>query len=249
MPGRTAALIPAFRAGATIAGVVRATRRHLAEVVVVDDGSDDDTAAAAFREGARVLGHPENRGKGAAIRTGFRELAAAGVARAVALDADGQHLPDEIPKLLAAADDAPGALVLAIRDTSDQPVAPIRRFANWLADTAIGVAAGRTFADTQCGLRVYPILETLALGATGDRMDFESEVLILAARAGMPVREVGVRVYYPPPEERLSHYRLVEDTLRIAWKVLEAPWRPAPTWRPAGSLASHAANGSSHATE
>jgi glycosyltransferase involved in cell wall biosynthesis len=220
-----AALIPAYNAARTVAAVVRQTLHALPEVLVVDDGSTDATAALAREAGALVLRHATNKGKGAGIRTGLRALLDRGYGRALVLDADGQHLAEEIPKLLASSDAAPAALVLGVRDKTGQPIAPTRRFANWFADHAVSLVAGRPFSDTQSGFRIYPIAETLALGARGDRMDFESEILILACRAGIPTREVTVKVYYPPPAERVSHYRPVADTTRIVLTVLEIPCR------------------------
>jgi glycosyltransferase involved in cell wall biosynthesis len=101
-PGRTIALIPAYQAAATVGDVVRGVRSMLPTVVVVDDGSSDATAAAARAAGAEVVQHAVNRGKGAALITGLSHLAAAGATHALTLDADGQHLPSEIPALLAA---------------------------------------------------------------------------------------------------------------------------------------------------
>jgi len=223
--GPIAALIPAYNAAATVAAVVRETRRALPDVLVVDDGSTDATAAVARDAGAQVIQHPTNKGKGAGLRTGLRALLERGYRRALVLDADGQHLPEEIPKLLAASSEQPTALVLGVRDKTGHAIAPIRRFANWFADHAVSLVAGRALGDTQSGFRIYPIAETLALGARGDRMDFESEILILACRAGIPTREVTVKVYYPPPAERVSHYRPVADSARIAAKVLAIPCR------------------------
>ena len=219
---RTAALIPAHDAAAALGTVVRSVRCHLPHVLVVDDGSDDDTARVAEEAGARVLRHPKNSGKGTAIQTGLQDLAEHGFGRVVVLDADGQHLPDEIPKLMAKSDRNLGALVLGVREKTEQPIATANRLANWAADLAMGFVTGRRFRDSQCGFRVYPIAETLALGAHGARMEFETEVLILACRVGMPVREVVTCVYYPPVDERQSGYRPLEDTVRIGWAMIRA---------------------------
>src|SRR6185295_17401690 len=94
-----AALVPAYDAARTVGAVVRDTRRVIEPVIVVDDGSTDSTGAEAARAGAEVIRHAENRGKGAALLTGLGALAARGVARAITLDADGQHLASEIPVL------------------------------------------------------------------------------------------------------------------------------------------------------
>jgi len=217
---QTAALVPAYNAGASIGAVVTGTRTVLSPVVVVDDGSTDDTAARAAAAGAQVLRHLHNGGKGAALLTGLRHLAAAGVERALTLDADGQHLPDQIPVLLAAADAAPGAIVVGVRRKEGFAIKRVARFGNWVADRQMRSIAGRPLPDTQSGFRVYPVAATLALGTRGTRYDFETEVLLRAARAGMPVEGVPVQVYYPPIAERVSHYRPWADTLRIIRSVL-----------------------------
>jgi glycosyltransferase involved in cell wall biosynthesis len=217
---RTAALVPAYEAAASIAAVVSGTRAIVPAVVVVDDGSTDDTAALAATAGAEVLRHPVNQGKGAALVTGLRHLQAAGVERALTLDADGQHLPDQIPVLLAVADAAPGAIVVGVRRKEHFAIKRTARFGNWIADRLMRGIAGRPLPDTQSGFRVYPIAATLALGTRGTRYDFETEVLLRAARAGMDVRGVPVDVYYPPVPERVSHYRPWADTLRIIRSVL-----------------------------
>ena len=181
-----AAVIPAYRAAATVGDVVRGARAHCARVVVVDDGSDDDTERRARAAGAEVRRHPANAGKGAAIVTGLRALEAAGVGRAVTLDADGQHLATQIPALLAASDAVPGAIVVGARRKQGQTIARLNRFGNWMADRLLRAIAGRTLPDTQSGFRVYPVAATLALGARGAHYDFETEVLLRAARCGMP---------------------------------------------------------------
>jgi glycosyltransferase involved in cell wall biosynthesis len=217
---RTAALVPAYQAAATIAAVVTGTRDVLTPVVVVDDGSADDTAARAAAAGAEVLRHATNQGKGAALVTGLRHLDEAGFERALTLDADGQHLPEEIPRLLAAADAAPNAITVGVRRKEGFAIKRSARLGNWVADRVLRWLAGQPLPDTQSGFRVYPIAETLALGTRGSRYDFETEVLLRAARRGMEVRGVPVHVHYPPIAERVSHYRPWPDTLRIVRSVV-----------------------------
>ena len=217
---RTAALVPAYNAASSIAAVVTGTQPVLAPVVVVDDGSSDDTAARAAAAGAEVLRHAVNQGKGAALVTGLQHLATAGIERALTLDADGQHLPDQIPLLLAASDAAPDAIVVGVRRKEGLEIKRVARFGNWFADRVMRWIAGRPLPDTQSGFRVYPVARTLALGTRGTRYDFETEVLLRAARTGMPVLGVPVAVYYPPVAERVSHYRPWADTVRIIRTVL-----------------------------
>ena len=215
-----AALIPALDCEATIGALVRGTRAHLAHVLVVDDGSRDATADAAKAAGAEVLRHPENRGKGAALRTGLAALAERGATHVLTLDGDGQHLPEDIPILLGAAAEAPRALVLGARQHEPGSLAPIRVFGNRFANRWVEIACGAALEDTQSGFRVYPVAETLALGCRANRFAFETEAVIRAVRAGIPVRSVPVRVYNPPPAERVSHFRSFSDSVRIVFTVI-----------------------------
>jgi len=207
--------------------VVVGARAHFTRVVVIDDGSADDTAARARAAGAEVLRHAENAGKGAALATGLRALAEAGVDRALTLDADGQHLASEIPVLLAASDAAPRAIVVGVRRKAGHTIARLNRFGNWIADRLLRLIAGRPLPDTQSGFRVYPVAATLALAVRGTRYDFETEVLLRAARQGVPLVGVPVDVHYPPVAERVSHFRPAVDTMRIIVSALRVVARPA----------------------
>ena len=215
-----AALIPAFNAASSVAAVVEGVRPQLDTVMVVDDGSADETARVAAAAGAVVERHAVNQGKGAALLTGFRAVAARGATHALTIDADGQHLPDQIPALIAASERDPTALVVGVRQKSGHTIRWINRVGNRVADTLMARIARQPLPDTQCGFRVYPIASVLELGAAGTRFDFETEILLRAARRGIPVVGVPVRVHYPPVAERVSHYRPVVDTLRIIRTVL-----------------------------
>ena len=219
-PSLTAVLIPAFDCERTIGDVVRGARQFVATVLVVNDGSSDATAARAAEAGAEVLTHATNQGKGAALLSGLQRLAALGFERVVTMDGDSQHLADEIPKLLVAADAAPDAVILGERQFDTVTIAPIKLFGNRFANRWVEIACGQRLPDTQSGFRVYPLRRTLALGARARHFGFETEVLIRAARAGIAIRSVPVRVYYPPIDERTSHFRPFVDTVRIIFIVL-----------------------------
>jgi glycosyltransferase involved in cell wall biosynthesis len=214
-PFAPAIVVPAYQAGATIAAVVRDARACGLPVLVVDDGSTDGTAALARQAGAEVLHHPRNRGKGAALRTGMRHLAATGYTHALSMDADGQHLAREIPALVTAARVRPEALVLGVRMIGTQEVAAANLLGNRVANWAVRRAADVDARDTQSGFRVYPLATVLPLAAAGDHFEYETTIIVHAARAGIPIVPVPVAVYYPPVGERRSHYRKVVDTLRI----------------------------------
>lgn len=217
-------VVPAFEAGKSIAAVVRGLSAALgpdaAPVLVVDDGSTDDTAAAAEHAGASVIRHARNLGKGAALRTGFAAALERGADTVVSVDADGQHPPEEAARLFRHA--APReALVLGVRDLVRDGAPGPSRFSNAFSNRFLSWFGGRALADTQCGLRRYPVPETLSLGARSTGYAFEAEVLLRAARLGWAIAELPVRVYYPPPAERVSHFHSVRDPARIVGRVLE----------------------------
>jgi glycosyltransferase involved in cell wall biosynthesis len=215
-----AVLIPALNCADTIAEVVSGAHRYVDVVVVVSDGSTDATAERAAAAGAEVVRHPITQGKGTALQTGLQLLANRGFARVLTMDGDGQHLSDQIPILLRASDAEPGALIVGARHLDPTSVAPIRLFGNRFANRWVEIACGQTLPDTQSGFRIYPLGETLALRTRARHFAFETEVLIRAARAGLPIRSVSVKVYYPPVGEHTSHYRRVVDTVRIIFVVL-----------------------------
>ena len=218
---RVAALIPVLDGADTIDAVVRGARGRVEHVVVVDDGSRDASAERALAAGAEVLRHGRNRGKGAALRSGLEHLLARGFTHAFTLDADGQHLPDEMPVLLEEIERNPLAILVGIRRRqAGQEVAGWNRFGNAFADWWVARAAGRKLPDTQSGFRVYPIAAVLSLGARRDRYAFESEVLILASLRGIEIVSREVAVHYPPPAQRVSHYRPWSDSARIVFTVI-----------------------------
>lgn len=221
---RRAALIAAYEAAATVGDVVAGLRALAPDadalpIFVVDDGSTDATADVARRAGAIVLRHPRNRGKGAALATGLREARARGVELVVTLDADAQHPPDEALALLAL-DVDPGALVLGVRDLVRDGAPRANGFGNRVSNHWLSRFAARPLADTQCGMRRYPVEATLALGVRDQGFAFECEAVLRAARAGMPIIEVPVRVAYPESARRSSHFRVVRDPARIVARVV-----------------------------
>lgn len=216
-----AAVIPAYQAAPSVGPVVRGTLEHVAEVLVVDDGSTDGTAEEARRAGARVISHSCNRGKGAALSTAFRELFGQGFDAVLTLDADGQHLPEEIPKLLAAIADTEGELVLGIRDHLFGEMSTVRRLSNRLSSRAISFAAGQHLTDIQTGFRIYSrrLIETV--GFPEARFEAESAVVVRAARRGFKVVTVPVRLGFADGRTT-SHYRPLMDSVRIAGAVTRA---------------------------
>jgi len=216
------AIVPAYDAGPSVGDVVRSLVRLWPEpgaVIVVDDGSRDATVLEAERAGARVVRHARNRGKGAALRTGLRFAHDAGFDVAVTVDADGQHRATDALDLLHC--DAPaGALVLGIRDLVKAGAPRPNQLSNRISNYFLSRFAGRVLADTQCGLRRYPVAATLAADGGADGYAFEAEIILRAVASGIPIVEVPIEVIYPPEEQRVSHFHSVRDPARIIHRVV-----------------------------
>jgi glycosyltransferase involved in cell wall biosynthesis len=217
---RIAGAIPAYQAAPSVGAVARGALLELEEVLVVDDGSTDATAEEARRAGVRVHSLPLNRGKGAALAFAFQDLFGRGFDGIVTLDADGQHLPEEIPKLLKPA--AAGAdLVLGIRDHLFGEMSALRRASNRFSSRAISFAAGQPLTDIQTGFRFYSRRLVEEVGFPEARFEAESAVVVRAARRGFRVVTVPVRLGFADGRTT-SHYRPLMDSLRIAGAVTRA---------------------------
>jgi 2-polyprenyl-6-methoxyphenol hydroxylase-like FAD-dependent oxidoreductase len=210
-------VIPVFNEAATVADIVERARLH-GPVLVVDDGSSDGSGAVAAAAGAEVLSLARRRGKGEALRRGFAEGLRRGVARVVTLDGDGQHDPDEIPRLVKAAVEEPRALVVGGRlgwlAEPVERVMPADRvaalrlagfFINWLSGVAV--------ADTQSGFRVYPAALLSAVTPRRGGFVLESEMLLRAAAHGFRILEIPITPIHF--EDRRSRFRPARDGIAV----------------------------------
>ncbi|MCP5195612.1 MAG: glycosyltransferase family 2 protein [Gammaproteobacteria bacterium] len=237
-----AIVIPAYNEAATIADIAGRARQQSETVIVVDDGSGDDTADQAEATGAYVLRQPLNRGKGAALWRGMQAALAGGADAVITLDADGQHDPEDIPKLLEAHRRQPDRLIIAARLEHRERAPPLRRFANGMADFWVSWAAGCPIRDTQSGFRLYPAALLRKLSPLRNERRgfvFESELLIRAAQHGHYPASVAIATVYPA-QGRPSHYRPWRDTLRItamvAWELIKRGLYPLGLLRSLGLL-------------
>jgi hypothetical protein len=237
---RVCIVIPAYNEAATIGEIVRLCRAVVDAscIFVVDDGSLDDTGVIAACEGARVLRHPANRGKGASLMNGMRLAMAQGATSIVTLDGDGQHRPEDIVRLLACSQTWPRQIVIGSRRASRRAAPRARFMANRVADFWVSWAARHPIDDSQCGFRVYPV-ELLRMIAVRPSLAFgfafESEILIDAARLGFRTVAVDIPAIYGSVLQRPSHFRPVPDVTRIvlvvAGKLLTWGMDPIGLWR------------------
>jgi len=210
---RVAVVIPAFQAAATIGDVVARTRHAVpaAEIIVVDDGSADGTGEQGRGTGATLLTHPRNRGKGVSLRAGIARARAGDASVIVTIDADGQHPPEEIPRLLKPIADGAADLVLGARQRGAGMPLP-RRFTNWLSATLASRIGGQRLSDAQTGFRAFTRQVAEGVQPAGDRYEYEANFLFDALRAGFRVVSVDVPTIYGAR----SHFRAWGDTWRMA---------------------------------
>lgn len=224
MNDRIAIAIPAYNAAGQVADVVRRCLSVLPSVVVVDDGSTDGTGQVAREAGARVLTLAANQGKGRALKTAFEDLLERGFEAVVTVDADGQHMPEEIPVLIEAA--AKGAdLVIGTRDHLFQDMGMVRRVSNRTSSRAISMVAGLRMKDVQSGFRFYSGRLLRRTGFPESRFSAESAIVVRAARRAFKI--AGIPIQLAVTDGRgMSHYRPIVDSLRIFAAVTRARFEP-----------------------
>lgn len=215
------AVIPTYQNAKTLLQVVADVHRVVDTVFVVDDGSNDGTAALLDKATGnerpeKVLTHPKNCGKGAALKTGLTYARQQGIRYAVTLDADGQHRADDIPALLKAVEEEPDALAIGSRGLQHENMPAKSTFANRFSNFWFALQTLQRLPDTQSGLRIYPLRRLHGLRWMSARYEAELTLLVFSAWAGVKLLPVPVSVYYPPRDQRVTHFRPGRDFTRIS---------------------------------
>jgi glycosyltransferase involved in cell wall biosynthesis len=163
-----------------------------------------------------IVSYPKNKGKGHALKKGFRKAIELGFEYALTIDSDGQHYPEDIPLLIDAIKKHPGSMIIGSRKLTSENVPGKNKFANKFSNFWYKVETGHTLSDTQSGFRLYPLERLQNLHLITRRYEFEVEIIVRAAWRGVNVENVPIKVYYPPVEERISHFRPLRDFTRIS---------------------------------
>lgn len=219
---KLAVVAPTYDNARTLRDVLDGVAALGLPIVAVNDGSGDATSTILVdwvgeAPDRWVVTHDVNRGKAAALRSGFAEAAARGFTHALTIDTDGQHDVADVPAVLRACRASPSALIVGARPT-DGPGYPTRsRVGRWCSNALVRFIGGVSVRDSQCGLRVYPLDAVRTLGARTSRYAFETEVLARAGWANVPVAEVPIRCIYDLPGGRITHFRPWRDSLSAAW--------------------------------
>lgn len=213
---RPVVLMPTFNNAGTLEAVMNGVADLSLPILVVDDGCTDRTGDVLTQWKGRAIlsGHPVNRGKAAALRTGFREASAKGFTHAATIDTDGQLDPLELPGLLRCSQERPQALVLGVRSWQIANCPAKNVVGRRLSNAAIRLQCGARVEDSQCGLRVYPLELMQRIRIASHRYSFEAEAITRAVWAGCPIVQVPIRCSYALGAERVTHFRPGLDTVR-----------------------------------
>lgn len=214
-------VIPCYNHGAMMASVLARLAPFNLAVFIVDDGSDEATRLQLepLRNAqVTLIRLAENQGKGAAVMRGLQVAAEAGFSHALQVDADGQHQIEDCPQMLAEARQHPQCLISG-QPVYDDSIPKSRLYGRYITHFWVWVETlSFSIRDSMCGFRVYPLAPTLALATRhplGQRMDFDTEIMVRLYWAGTPSRFIATRVTYP--QDGVSHFDALHDNLRISW--------------------------------
>ena len=215
---RLCVIIPTYNNAGTIGRIISDVTVYCQDVIVVNDGSTDETAVILQRLSIPItlVSYPKNKGKGYALVKGFQKAKELGFSHAITIDADGQHFAADIPKLINKMEEKPEAIIVGCRNLTEKNMPRQNTFANRFSNFWFRLQTGIDLKDTQSGFRLYNLASLRLLQLITSRYEAELELLVFAAWAGCPISSVNVRVYYPPADERVSHFRPVYDFFRIS---------------------------------
>lgn len=211
-------IIPTYNNEKTLVSVIEKVLVYVEEVIVVNDGSTDSTPALLKQfPHLPVITHPVNKGKGTALKHGLSQAKAAGYRYAITIDSDGQHFASDIPAFIEEIEKDPDSLLVGARNLTSDNMPGKNTFANKFSNFWFTLETGLKLQDTQSGYRLYPLrrMNVQKCWYTA-KYEFELEALVFAAWGGIPVRNIPIHVYYPPQEERVSHFRPFRDFTRIS---------------------------------
>jgi glycosyltransferase involved in cell wall biosynthesis len=210
-------LLPTYNNATTLGQVIEGVAQFTRHIVVVNDGSTDNTAEIlAQYDFLQVVGYPQNVGKGWALRQGLQYAAEKGYEYAITIDSDGQHYPEDLPAFLDKLAETPCSVIIGARNMEQASVPGKSSFGHKFSNFWFWVETGIKAPDTQSGYRLYPVQRLRNMRFFTTKYEFEIEVIVRAAWAGIPVTFVPVKVYYAPKETRVSHFRPFRDFSRVS---------------------------------
>lgn len=211
-------VMPTYNNGSTLRNVVERVLRFCTNVIVVNDGCTDGSAEilASFGDRIVVVDYGKNRGKGYALKQGFKKALSIGYDYALTLDSDGQHFPEDIPLFFEASKRHPEALIVGSRNLNQKNMPGKNTFANKFSNFWFKIQTGVNLPDTQTGFRLYPLKHLPSLALLTSRYEAELELLVYSAWRAVELIPININVYYPKGDERVTHFRPLWDFFRIS---------------------------------
>ncbi len=217
LPDNICVIIPTYNNSKTIGAVIKKVMAYTQHILVVNDGSTDDTLEVLKNlETIHSIAYEKNKGKGMALRKGLQWAAAQSFEYAITIDSDGQHFPEDLTLFLKTIQENPNSLIVGSRNIQADGMPGKNSFANKFSNFWFRLETGIDLPDTQSGFRLYPVEALAHKKYFTSKYEFELEILVRAAWQGIPIHPIPVQVYYPPEEERVSHFRPLPDFSRIS---------------------------------
>lgn len=215
---RACVVIPTYNNAGTIEQVINTTLEYCDDILVVNDGSTDNTNLILnnLKDIIKLISYTPNRGKGYALRQAFKQAKKLGYDYAITMDSDGQHSVEDLVKFANAIDENPNALVVGSRMLNAPNMPQQNTFANKFSNFWFTVQTAHKLPDTQSGFRTYPLQKIGKMHFVTNRYETELEILVRSAWKGIKIIPIPIQVYYPPQEERISHFRPKADFTRIS---------------------------------
>ena len=210
-------IIPTFNNAGTIVKVIEDILFYTKNIIVVNDGSNDDTLCLlADIKSIFVISYEKNHGKGYALKKGFKKAIESGFRYALTIDSDGQHFASDIPAFISMIKEFPDSLIIGSRFLEQENMPSKNSFANKFSNFWFQLQTSQKLPDTQSGFRLYPLNKIKKIHLFSNRYESELEILVRCAWNFIPVKTVPISVYYPPEDQRISHFRPGIDFFRIS---------------------------------
>lgn len=215
---RICVVVPTYKNEGTIIDILRRIKKITDDIIVVIDGCPQQTESliASSSLAVTVISYEKNKGKGYALKVGFKKAILMGFEYAITIDSDSQHFPEDIPLLIAAFEKDDKALIVGARDFDQDNMPRGNTFANRFSNFWYYIQTGIKLEDTQSGFRLYPLSMLDESWMISPRYEGELQLLVYSAWRDVHIISVPVRVYYPPIEERVTHFRPYMDFARIS---------------------------------
>jgi glycosyltransferase involved in cell wall biosynthesis len=210
-------IIPTYNNDQTLENVLNSVLEYTSNVIVVNDGSTDSTPKILDNQpNIQLISYIENKGKGFALRAGFKKAISLGYEYAITIDSDGQHFAKDLPLFIEKLEEVGPCLIIGSRNMNQDFIPGKSSFGNKFSNFWFWAETGIRMPDTQSGYRLYPIALMKNIFFITRKFEFEIESIVRTAWKGVKFETVPVSVYYAPPTERVTHFRPFQDFSRIS---------------------------------